>query len=657
MASDYRVELYSPVENGGQPLHYNWFGADRVDLIGKHTKGNTGSGHLSYPGQSNQSVFSYVGNNSWASGHSRPTYNIGLLNNTNNHNSDYFYVTACPCGANVQKNLKGYNKGVPGPNYNDKGELKYLFEEGGAHHRGFITDFYGNYNNTEKKKYYQNFAFEVLNTSAGGETMGGSYYPFAVKGIAFTIRVPAGSDNLDAYGRKNQYGDHLQINYMHGLWVDRDGKFHQHELLPNGDNAGKAKVTALRTPNWSTDPAHTPYFFLRSGSTTGTYEFLRDNFPDTNEAMKIRAFTTNPEVEHLWFVGFSCSISTDKAGGEAFSHTLQWSNLAPIPFFSPRPPMSFKHTAVLGELTPLRELREGQHKIKNYEGRKTRGSFKSSDTTYLPDNVVPGYGENDDFDPPPPGSDDPDAAPDVFEFEDVKGSDINETHISNTVVVTGFNGRILMYSDKNSEISVEEGAWVSGGTSDLVPILPDQSFRLRMTAPEFEDMSISTECVVGGSDPVVWTIDTGDGYEIPDVPLDMYYIPDPPEPITDSPDPDKVSSLRNINGGANQDPGTSHTWQSQDQVRGLGDGVRVPMRIYGIAQVRVKPNTPNAKWTTFQHSGINGTTPIAVENGYMFQFKYSKLNPEYGESTNSWVAIGDGPWIQWKVDNKSEPSF
>ena len=168
---------------------------------------------------------------------------------------------------------------------------------------------------------------------------------------------------------------------MHGLWVDKHGKHHAFELLPNGDNHGRARVSDRRDPHWSGDPDTVNYYFTRQVG-TGTSKYKKDYHPDLNELVKIRAFTTRPEVEHMWFRGFSISVHVDTTGGASHSHTYQYSNVSPIPFYTPRKPLDLKYLAVLGDHQSLDDLKKGERKIFDQKGWDFPDNFDTSDTNY-----------------------------------------------------------------------------------------------------------------------------------------------------------------------------------------------------------------------------------------------------------------------------------
>lgn len=354
--------LYDPVACGGHALHFNWFGADHVRQLGYNTNGNNDTNR-----NKDVAAFAHISDDDWHPNNTRPRYFLGQQDN-NHASKDIWYVSAAPNGSKVQSNCK-----AP---YNRQSDINYLFQEGGQDRRGFISDWNGHF--SSGKKWYQSNGFAVCNNSD-------TAYPFAVKGLAFTIAVPdeENSGQKDAWGYKTQYGQHCQINFMHGLWIDKDGKYHSYELLPNGDNHGKAKVSDLRDPYWNTDPDTTNYYFLRDNN-RGTSAFLKDYYPKQGQAAMIRVMTTDRAVEHMWFKGFCVSIGVDKSGTENKAHTIQWSNLAPIPYHSPRGPAEFFHKAVLGAPTSLSNLKKGRYQVKKWGGMKTRDNYDYSDLDYFP---------------------------------------------------------------------------------------------------------------------------------------------------------------------------------------------------------------------------------------------------------------------------------
>ena len=492
-----KIGLIPPDTNGGWPLNYNWFGAKKVSIIGRYTSGNKDTSNLS-----NQRVFNHIDDKDFMT--PVPKYNIGQQDN-NHASKDIYFVSACDCGTKVRDNVKDYTKGKAkktphgAVSYNKVKDLDHLFTEGGWHKRGFISDWNGHYG-AESSKWYQTNGFSVYNTDYN------KVYPFAVKGVSFTIRVPNGKDGLDAWGFVDQHGKFCTINYMHGLWMDENKKFYSYELMPNGDNWGKAKVSDLREPYWNGDPAVTNYYFLRD-SGKGKSKFRRKYFPDNDQAVKIRAFTTAVEVEDLYFIGFSCLIKTHNDGTENKAHTLQFSNVAPIPFFCPRPPMPFDHRMVLGELTDLTDIKNGLAQVRYDQGRANDG-FSSSGTEWRPDDFAPGYGSGDDGfgDIPPEYLPQPEQGDDAV-IPDVETDLLNQNIISDEVIVTGIDGFVdVTSSSPYSKLSLKGGEFVDG--SEGIVIANEEQFRVSMTSPSQMGQSRTTEITVGGNEPVEWTIFT-----------------------------------------------------------------------------------------------------------------------------------------------------
>ena len=492
-----KILTIPPDTNGGWPGNYNWFGANKVEIIGRYTSGNKDTNNLS-----NQKVFKHISDSDWMT--DIPKYNIGQQDN-NHAKKDIYYVSACDCGSYVRDNVGDYTKGKAKstphgkPRHNNIDDLKWIFREGGAHQRGFISDWNGHYG-AESSKWYQTNGFSIYNKDKT------EVYPFAVKGVSFTIRVPNGKDGLDAWGFVDQHGKFCTINYMHGLWMDENKKFYSYELMPNGDNWGKAKVSDLREPYWTGDPAFTNYYFLRD-SGKGKSKFRRKYFPDNNQAVKIRAFTTAAEVEHLYFVGFSCLIKTHNDGTENKAHTIQFSNLAPIPFFSPRPPTPFKGQFVMGAPTPLDKIKEGSAKIHYDGGRATGTGFTTSGTDYHPQNFAPGYGPDDVFPEIPPEFLPQPEQGDEAVIPDVETDQLNTDIISDDVVVSGMSGIVQVTSSSPySKLSLKDEPFVDG--AEGIFAANDEKFRVKMTSPSQMGQSRNTEITVGGNEPVEWTIFT-----------------------------------------------------------------------------------------------------------------------------------------------------
>ena len=499
-----QIGMIPPDTNGGWPTHFNWFGANECQMVGRGTKGNSDYN------LKNQPCFKDIPDEKWKT--ARPTYNIGIQDNDHGKGSDMYYVTAAAVGETVRTHksgIKDYSKSgtVHGkPKYNDKSEIQYLFEEGGMHSRGFIHDFKGYYNTND---WYQNNAFVVYNTNEN------KIYPFPVKGIAFTIRIPKGKQGLDAWGQDGNFGDHLQINQMHGLWMDKNKKYYSYELLPQGDNKGKARVSKLRQPWWNDDPSDSDYYFLRTPDERGTNFWIRDNHPDLDEAMKIRAFTLEPKVEDLYFMGFACCVRCDKQGAAQNSHTMQFSNVAPIPYFSPRPPHPFAHRVIVGAPTELSEIKKGGAKIHYDGGRNTKPGFTGSkDTKYRPDDICPGYGENEDFGDVPPDLLPREEAPDDFEIEPKVDQELNKDIISAqvtlqgiqyTVTVTATNGGLV--APKNNDKSTF-GEYAPSIVLDRYPDGNQRPFKVKMKSSDQYETTVTTEVTAGTGSPVTWMITT-----------------------------------------------------------------------------------------------------------------------------------------------------
>ena len=376
---DHPICTYDPTQMGGSPEWHNWFGANSVDIIGRFTKGNQ-----DYKNRKDEKIFTHVPDDKLKT--NRPGYWIGIQDN-NHADKDIYYVSAADCGSNVRKMVKRTSVG-------DKNHIEKLFQEGGNHTIGFCSDFYGHYSSDN---WSQANGFCVYNNFASNRM-----YPFATKGIAFTFRCAGEDEGLDVWGNSKNFGNRSQIVAMHGLWMDIDENYYIYEMLPNGDNHGKAKVSKLRVPYYNGDPSTTNYYFLRDHC-AGNSDYARRDFPGEKEAVKMRVFYNGPEVEDKFFMGFSMCIKIDGgSGGSKHAHTHQISNVMPIPFYSPRPPMKTRHEAVMGGRTEIDELRNnGGANILKWAFRQTSDKFTYDGTTYIPNGKVPGYdAEGDQWDEP-----------------------------------------------------------------------------------------------------------------------------------------------------------------------------------------------------------------------------------------------------------------
>jgi len=498
-----QIGMIPPDALGGWPMHYNWFGGNECQMVGRGTKGNSDYN------LTNQKVFKDIPDDKWET--ARPLYNIGIQDNDHGKGTDMYYVTAADVGGTVKTHKGGisdYSKNgtVHGkPKYNDKSEIRYLFEEGGMHTRGFIHDFKGYYNTND---WYQNNAFIVYNTDEN------KVYPFPVKGIAFTIRIPQGKQGLDAWGQDNNFGDHLQINQMHGLWMDKNKKYYSYELMPNGDNKGKARVSKLREPYHNGDYCDSDYYFLQDPNKRGSSFWTRDNKPDLDQAYKIRAFTTEPMVEDLFFMGFAALVRTDKQGGSQYSHTMQWSNVAPIPFFSPRKPHPFAHRVVIGEPTPLSEIKKGGAKIHYDAGRNTSGSFRPSDTTYRPTNTAPGYGGDEDFGEIPPELLPKEEAPDDFTILNKSAQELNKDIISASVQLTGIKYTVTVSADNGGLVAAmndDKSTYGTYSSSMVMEPYPDgdiRKFKVKLKSASTYSTVKTTTVTAGNGTTSEWRVET-----------------------------------------------------------------------------------------------------------------------------------------------------
>ena len=69
-----KILTIPPDTNGGWPGNYNWFGANKVEIIGRYTSGNKDTSNLE-----NQKVFKHISDSDWMT--DIPKYNIGQQDN------------------------------------------------------------------------------------------------------------------------------------------------------------------------------------------------------------------------------------------------------------------------------------------------------------------------------------------------------------------------------------------------------------------------------------------------------------------------------------------------------------------------------------------------------------------------------------------------
>lgn len=249
----------------------------------------------------------------------------------------------------------------------------------------------GHYSKGSGGKWYQYFNGGVYNTTD-------VLYPFATKGVSFRLRVPKGNEETMAkgVGDDSNYGDHMQISRAWGLWRDLDGAYYIYRMYAHGDNRYKAYGSSDQSgteedgEEGDDDEGSKVRPKKGSGGTTKRYPdrvkpktiewwgerywFIdEDNIPveKTHDALQKQmvkeggekglVMMTNENVENLYFCGFSIEIHHDRSAGSKRNHSYLISRLTPIPFYSPRHSPSIK--AVLGQPTPITELREGHKKL------------------------------------------------------------------------------------------------------------------------------------------------------------------------------------------------------------------------------------------------------------------------------------------------------
>ena len=384
-----QIFLYNPYNRNGDVIFYNWIGVNKSGFEGKlNTKKGSGlGGPPGYKGRIFQEI---------------PTSKFKTpIPNT------YHGWHEKRSGGNVDPPHWVHVSGM------DK--VHFLFEhrydgtygnDGGSVDKSKLQrwemTWSGKYTKGSGGKWYQFFNAHFYNTST-------TVYPFATKGISFSIRVPITPSSqgenecsIDDFGgnSKKNYGNHMQINKAYGLWVDIDGNYYVYELHCHGDNRflaaaksdkdeegeekgdddsenaskprpkeGTAARAKKKYPGRVNDQVREwwgeRYFFLDINSEPRPIEttssMLQDNVIKRDQAIGVTMFSNEPIIEKLFFCGVSLEVHHDRSAGERRNHTYLISRVTPIPFYSPRHDRQIK--AVLGEPTPLSDIKNGKRKI------------------------------------------------------------------------------------------------------------------------------------------------------------------------------------------------------------------------------------------------------------------------------------------------------
>ena len=228
--------------------------------------------------------------------------------------------------------------------------------------------------------WYQFFNACVINSTD-------NLYPFATKGISCRLRVPGGDDEIIAGGKGDgdNYGNNMQINRAFGLWRDLEGAYYVYPMYPHGDNRYKALGSGSENDDDGDDGKVRPkkndssypdrvkqssidwwgdrYWFLDLQppfSSNNTYDTLEKNMIAKGKEKGLIIYTLE-DVSELYFCGFSLEFHHNRAAGSKRNHSYLISRLMPVPYYSPRHDPRYR--AVLGEPTPLEELREGKKRI------------------------------------------------------------------------------------------------------------------------------------------------------------------------------------------------------------------------------------------------------------------------------------------------------
>lgn len=264
------------------------------------------------------------------------------------------------------------------------------------------------------KKWWQYFNAHVYNST---DTL----YPFATKGISFRVRVPGNDDEVIAggVGDGDNYGNHVQINRAWGLWRDLNGMYYIIQMYPHGDNRyfcsgsyseetdengiaepdpdGDGKKPRPKEGLPSTQKAYPDridnelrewwgdrYFSLDKNpdKSSGnlpiekTDDMLQKNIIGKGKEKGVTLYTLEKQVEHLFFCGFSMEFHHDRSAGSKRNHSYLISRLTPIPFYSPR--NDSRTLAVLGEPTPMEDLKKGYRKIHFWDPPKEYDNWQDN---------------------------------------------------------------------------------------------------------------------------------------------------------------------------------------------------------------------------------------------------------------------------------------
>jgi len=127
---------------------------------------------------------------------------------------------------------------------------------------------------------------------------------------------------------------------MHGLWTDVDGNYYAYNMYPFGDNRGLGKFKGtgkhkgiLGGSNMEGNDGHWQKgitFLDHSDNLKGTHDWMTKDNPDEGESTGLYV-TTREDVTDLFFCGFSMQVHHNHKAGSKRCHTLQISQVTPIP--------------------------------------------------------------------------------------------------------------------------------------------------------------------------------------------------------------------------------------------------------------------------------------------------------------------------------------
>ena len=295
--ANHKVYLFDPGERGGVALNFNWIGANKSGPVvaGKADKS---------PGRQAR-VFKDIPDDKFET---EPIYY-----RHDEHDSR-------------------------GRETNATTDPDQLFKDQSFTSRGWIHEWHGFHDNS---KWWQFSGSHVYNTSR-------VLYPFPVQGIAFTLAVPTYKKDYNpnkvrtttSNCKSECWGDNTQINMMHGLWTDTKGKYYAYKMYPFGDNRGLGSFKGTgkhKGIHGGSDMEGNDGFYQKGitfldheDNMKGTHSWMTKDNPDEAESTGLYV-TTREDVTDLFFCGFSIQLHHNHKAASKRCHTIQVSQVTPIP--------------------------------------------------------------------------------------------------------------------------------------------------------------------------------------------------------------------------------------------------------------------------------------------------------------------------------------